>query len=271
MAPPLPCVDGVSNLVITRWAPEWRASGFPSRRRGVRTTLVNGVRSLNEVETFPRHHEQRRAIPVYQGEPRIVKRNLPDETIRHVPGGATESRSLLSAPSRAPVSLSARACASRSRNSSSVMYSAASASSLAGSCDGLGPWISRTRCSTWAASSRTYSAGASLRIVYFWPRISTSTRFFSAMGAPSPAFGSEIELVQLLENAVDLRQDFLALVSQGLQLPPLPFQGREPRLHSVALFSQEGNCLGGSADRLLQLRNPLGQILAHRLRLLTCS
>ena len=29
-APPLPCADGVSNLVCTRWAPKWRASGFPS-------------------------------------------------------------------------------------------------------------------------------------------------------------------------------------------------------------------------------------------------
>jgi hypothetical protein len=33
---------------------------------------------------------------------------------------------------------------------------------------------------------RTYSGAASLRIGYFWPRISISTRCFSAIGVPTP-------------------------------------------------------------------------------------
>jgi len=41
--------------------------------------------------------------------------------------------------------------------------------------------ISRARPSTKAASLRTYSGAASLRIGYFWPRISMSTRCFSAI------------------------------------------------------------------------------------------
>src|SRR5712692_8943987 len=59
-APPLPCADGVSNL----GSPGGRQiEGFrlPPLRRGMRTTLVNGVLILNEVETSPRHHVQRRA------------------------------------------------------------------------------------------------------------------------------------------------------------------------------------------------------------------
>jgi len=42
----------------------------------MRTTLVNGVQTLNEVETFPRHHEQRRAIPCLLRGTWIVKENL---------------------------------------------------------------------------------------------------------------------------------------------------------------------------------------------------
>src|SRR5262249_21420977 len=46
-------------------------------RRGMRTTLVNGVLTLNEVETFLRHHVQRRAHPVYLRAGATVKQNLP--------------------------------------------------------------------------------------------------------------------------------------------------------------------------------------------------
>ena len=38
---------------------------LPLFLRGMRTTLVSGSQSLNEVETSPRHHVQRRASPVY--------------------------------------------------------------------------------------------------------------------------------------------------------------------------------------------------------------
>src|SRR5437867_13244314 len=37
--------------------------------RGLRTTLVSGVLLCIEVETFPRHHKQRRVSPVYPGLP----------------------------------------------------------------------------------------------------------------------------------------------------------------------------------------------------------
>ena len=42
----------------------------------MRTTLVNGVRTLNEVETFPRHHGQRRAELVYLRAGPVVKKNV---------------------------------------------------------------------------------------------------------------------------------------------------------------------------------------------------
>src|SRR5262249_33065030 len=90
-APPLPCADGVSNLVFTRWAPRRRVLGFPSLRRGVRTTLENGGRTLNEVETFPRHHEQRRASPCVPCETRTVKENLRIARPRRPPGGPVMS------------------------------------------------------------------------------------------------------------------------------------------------------------------------------------
>src|SRR6266849_3643920 len=38
---------------------------LPPPKRGMRTTLVSGVLLCIEVETFPRHHKQRRALPVY--------------------------------------------------------------------------------------------------------------------------------------------------------------------------------------------------------------
>ena len=102
---------------------KWRASGFPSWR-GMRTTLVSGSQSLNEVETFPRHHEQRRASPCTPG-PWAGQAN------RYF-SGTTASRSCRSAPRRAVTSLWSTSCSlrsSRSRNSSSVMSSAVSARS----------------------------------------------------------------------------------------------------------------------------------------------
>src|SRR4029450_6042939 len=53
-----------------------KMEGFrlPLSRRGMRTTLVSGSQSLNEGETSPRHHEQRRASPVYSRPRRRVKR-----------------------------------------------------------------------------------------------------------------------------------------------------------------------------------------------------
>src|SRR6185436_12587909 len=89
---------------------------------------------------------------------------------REVDGAAQRSRTALwrawtSRPSLSLVSFVPRACSSRRRNSSSATSSAASASSLAGSCPGALPPISRTRPSTYATSSLTRSSDASLRIV----------------------------------------------------------------------------------------------------------
>ncbi len=42
----------------------------------MRTTLVSGVLTYYEVETSPRHHEQRRAHPVYPLGRGVVKRIL---------------------------------------------------------------------------------------------------------------------------------------------------------------------------------------------------
>jgi hypothetical protein len=102
-----------------------RVEGFrlPLLRRGVRTTLVNGVLTLNEVETSPQHHVQRRARLVYPLAGGTVKHNVRRRRGRtaQVLGDATESRSRLSASSRARVSLSADAWSSFRRNSSSAM------------------------------------------------------------------------------------------------------------------------------------------------------
>src|SRR5262249_56215567 len=45
--------------------------------RGLRTTLLSGVLLCIEVETFPRHHKQRRVLPVYSGAPGAVKEKVP--------------------------------------------------------------------------------------------------------------------------------------------------------------------------------------------------
>src|SRR5262247_3721787 len=41
--------------------------------RGLRTTLLSGVLLCIEVETSPRHHQQRRVLPVYPRAPGCVK------------------------------------------------------------------------------------------------------------------------------------------------------------------------------------------------------
>src|SRR5499433_1437546 len=56
--------------------------------RGLRTTLLSGVLLCIEVETFPRHHKQRRVIPVYSPAPGAVKEKVPrSRAPRAVPGG----------------------------------------------------------------------------------------------------------------------------------------------------------------------------------------
>src|SRR5215468_1275089 len=45
--------------------------------RGLRTTLLSGVLLCIEVETFPRHHKQRRVPSVYPRPPGPVKEKLP--------------------------------------------------------------------------------------------------------------------------------------------------------------------------------------------------
>src|SRR4029453_3756584 len=53
-----------------------KMEGFrlPLSRRGMRTTLVSGSQSLNEVETSPQHHQQPRPSPVSSRPRRRVKR-----------------------------------------------------------------------------------------------------------------------------------------------------------------------------------------------------
>src|SRR5499427_1563914 len=56
--------------------------------RGLRTTLLSGVLLCIEVETFPRHHKQRRVIPVYSRAPGAVKEKVPrSRDPRAMPGG----------------------------------------------------------------------------------------------------------------------------------------------------------------------------------------
>src|SRR5215813_12117463 len=45
--------------------------------RGLRTTLLSGVLLCIEVETFPRHHKQRRVVSVYSRPPGPVKDKVP--------------------------------------------------------------------------------------------------------------------------------------------------------------------------------------------------
>src|SRR5437016_3742576 len=97
-------------------------------------------------------------------------------------------------------------------------------------------------------------------MAYVCPRISTSTRFMSAIGIGPSA---EIELVQLLENAVHLRQHVLALLLERQELRPLGFHGREPGLERVALLLQQGDGLHRPLHRFFQLGHPLRQVLHH--------
>src|SRR5215470_13178043 len=57
--------------------------------RGLRTTLLSGVLLCIEVETFPRHHKQRRVTLVYPRPPGCVKEKLPGNpgTIQWAPEG----------------------------------------------------------------------------------------------------------------------------------------------------------------------------------------
>src|SRR5499425_1820231 len=58
--------------------------------RGLRTTLLSGVLLCIEVETFPRHHKQRRVLSVYSGAPGAVKEKVPGNpgTIQWAPEGS---------------------------------------------------------------------------------------------------------------------------------------------------------------------------------------
>src|SRR6185503_7828430 len=161
--------------------------------------------------------------------------------------GTTASRSCRSAPRRAVTSLWSTSWSlrsSRSRKSSSATSRAVRARTRAGSPPDASPRISRARPSTKEASLRTYSGAASLRMGYFWPRISMSTRCFSAilkalfvfarldsrirsarlrlhLALPRLHVLLDVEPVQLLENAVHLGQHFLTLLPQARELGAL--------------------------------------------------
>ena len=51
----------------------------------MRTTLVSGSQSLNEVETSPRHHAQRRASTVYLWPQRPVKLLFGHHRVQELP------------------------------------------------------------------------------------------------------------------------------------------------------------------------------------------
>ena len=51
----------------------------------MRTTLVSGSQSLNEVETSPRHHVQRRAPTVYPRPRRRVKLLFRHDRVKELP------------------------------------------------------------------------------------------------------------------------------------------------------------------------------------------
>jgi len=78
----------VPTVFRTWYAPGGRQNGglqASPPRRGVRTTLVSGSQSLNEVETSPRHHVQRRASPVYPRPRRRVKLLFGDHRVQELP------------------------------------------------------------------------------------------------------------------------------------------------------------------------------------------
>src|SRR6266849_2568031 len=94
-------------------------------------------------------------------------------------------------------------------------------------------------------------------MVYFWPRISTSTRFLSAMAT------LQIELVQLFQDAVHLGQDFPPLLPQALEFRVLGLHGREPSLERGPLRSEPGDDLHRPLDRSFELLHASRQILGH--------
>ena len=124
----------------------------------MRTTLLHGVLRVNEVETSPRHHAQRRAVlctlrPRRPSSPKLLlpcalrrvatldassppARAVPRPSVPSGSRDATASSSLMSCPRRAVTSTSPWPCSSRRRKSSSVMSSAVRTRHLVGSWPG---------------------------------------------------------------------------------------------------------------------------------------
>src|SRR3990170_2614570 len=73
----------------------------------------------------------------------------------------------------------------------------------------------------------------------------------------------QVQLVQLLEDAVHLGQHLLALLPQGPELRALALQRLDPRVEAVALRPDLGDGLRGPFHRLLELLEPFHQILCH--------
>src|SRR5688572_14636604 len=73
----------------------------------------------------------------------------------------------------------------------------------------------------------------------------------------------QVQLVQLLEDAVDLGEELLALLPERAQLGALRLEGLEPGLQRIALRSQLGDDLGRPAHRLLELGQTLSKIVRH--------
>src|SRR5262249_34094289 len=63
--------------------------------RGLRTTLLSGVLLCIVVETFPRHHEQRRVIPVYSHATGAVQEEGPRSRAPRAMAGGRRTRGML--------------------------------------------------------------------------------------------------------------------------------------------------------------------------------
>src|SRR5262249_44124184 len=75
--------------------------------------------------------------------------------------------------------------------------------------------------------------------------------------------GLQLELVELLQDAIDLGEHILPLLAEGSELRALRFEGLQPGVQPVPLSLELRDRVGRPPHCLLELGQPPRQVLAH--------
>src|SRR6266850_3523282 len=262
---------------------------LPLSRRGMRTTLVSGSQSLNEVETSPRHHVQRRALTVYPRLRRPVKllfghhrvQELPQcaeagghvlvihvlvlaflaeakELLGHIQGGEGQD------PGRVPAGGVAADLPGATVHEGRELA------------DVLGRRLAPDRVLLAQDLDVDPLLLRHLNALFVFARLAFGSPRPASLTLPSPLRGAgkkgllNVEPVELLEDAVHLGQHFLAFLPQTRELGTFSFrvlelglQAHDLGLQVVALLAQPRDRLRGAAHRLFELFEPFRQPLGH--------